>query len=747
MRTLFKRDLIWTARLRTAISLVLLGLLVVALGWRHSLAYGAITAALILWLEWLLTGAIRAQARAREPIERALARERDLLRALLDNVTDNIYFKDRESRFIKISRSHAEQFGLADPSEAVGKSDFDFFKPEHAQPAFDDEREIMRTGRPIIGKVEKETWKGGRETWGLTTKVPLRNASGEIIGTCGITKDITELKETERELARARDAALESTRAKSEFLANMSHEIRTPMNGVMGMVGLLLDTKLDPLQREYAETVRISAENLLTIISDILDFSKIEAGKLNFETIDFSLVETVEGTLDMLAERAQAKGIELAGSIPPDVPLRLRGDPGRLRQILTNLLNNAIKFTEQGEVVLRVSKEGETETHADIRFEVTDTGIGIAPEVQKRLFQAFTQADSSTTRRYGGTGLGLAIAKQLVTIMGGKIGVRSDPGKGSTFWFSAQFEKQTTPLKPAEVRTRNLFNLRVLVVDDNATNRQILRHQLFAWKMEKGSAASGFEALKILRAAAAAGNPYHLALLDMQMPEMDGLTLAHAIKSEPEIAATRLIILTSLGKMMTTEEFKAAGIDAYLVKPVKQSRLFDAVVTTMQAATADGLGGAAEPDRPALPLDPSLPQLRIIVAEDNDVNTKVALGQLHRLGYGARAVTNGFEVLEALEDDPCDVIFMDCHMPKMDGFETTRLIRKREKESQESGSLRPPVHIVAMTADAMQGDREKCMAAGMNDYVSKPVHLGELRAALARMQEADLSLATADSRK
>jgi CheY-like chemotaxis protein len=437
----------------------------------------------------------------------------------------------------------------------------------------------------------------------------------------------------------------------------------------------------------------------------------------------------------MLAERAQVKGIELAGSIPPDVPALLRSDPGRLRQILTNLLNNAIKFTEKGEVVLRVSKVGETDGYATIRFDVTDTGIGIPPEVQKRLFQAFSQADASTTRRYGGTGLGLAIAKQLVTIMEGKIGVHSEPGKGSTFWFSAQFEKQAGPPRQPEKRNRTLYNhLRVLVVDDNATNRQILRHQLFAWKMEKGSAASGYEALKILRAAAAAGTPYHLALLDMQMPEMDGLTLARAIKSEPEIANTRLIILTSLGKVMSTEEFKSAGIDAYLVKPVKQSRLFDAVVSAMgSAAAVEMLGKAACAAHPGVPPDPSLPALRIIVAEDNDVNQKVALGQLQRLGYPARAVTNGLEVLEALEETPCDVIFMDCQMPKLDGFETTRLIRKRETETHQTGVLRRPVHIVAMTADAMQGDRERCIEAGMNDYVSKPVHLGELRAALERL--------------
>jgi len=663
----------------------------------------------------------------------ALARESDLLRALLDNIEDNIYFKDRESRFIQISRSHARHFGLEDPAEAVGKTDFDFFNEDHARPAFEDEQEIIRTGKPMIGKVEKESWKGGRETWGLTTKVPLRNEAGEIIGTCGITKDITQLKSTEQELAQARDMALESTRVKSEFLANMSHEIRTPMNGVLGMVGLLLDTRLDPVQREYAETVRVSAENLLTIISDILDFSKIEAGKLTFEVVDFDLIETVEGTLDMLAERAQSKGIELANSIPLGVPSRLRGDPGRLRQILANLLANAIKFTHKGEVVLRITKDEETETDATLLFEISDTGIGIPPDMQGRLFQAFSQADTSTTRKYGGTGLGLAISKQLVSLMGGNIGVRSEPGKGSTFWFSARFEKQTGPAKPAEAQGRNLVNLRVLVVDDNATNRQILRHQLSAWSMRKGSAADGPEALRVLVEAAAAGRPYHIAILDMQMPGMDGLTLARHIKADPLIAATRLIMLTSLGHILTQQEFESAGITAYLVKPVKQSRLFDSLVATMgPAALGEAFSKPAVPCVVPIVPDPDPTSVRILVAEDNDVNQKVALAQLHNLGYPARAVTNGIEVLEALEDGSFDLIFMDCQMPEMDGYEATRLIRKREADAAQAGRPRAPIRIIAMTAEAMHGDREKCLAAGMDDYISKPVHITELRAALAR---------------
>ncbi len=605
--------------------------------------------------------------------------------------------------------------------------------------------------------------RSGAWIWVLVRgKVVQRDDEGRALRMMGTMIDITERKQAEAELREAKEAAEAGARAKADFLATMSHEIRTPMNGVIGMTGLLLDTDLTAEQREFATTVRNSGDALLAIINDILDFSKIEAGKMDLEQIPFDLRTVVEEVLDLLAEKSHAKGLELSGLVYAQVPTAVEGDPGRVRQVLMNLVGNALKFTHQGEVSLYVSLLEEREDQIHVRFDISDTGVGIPPEAQARLFQAFSQADSSTTRKFGGTGLGLAICRRLVESMGGQIGLMSAPGSGSCFWFTVRLKKSTAALvKPVAAPQADLTGKRMLIVDDNATNRTIMQHYAVVWGMTHQSAVGGAEALELMRKAADRGEPFDLAILDMQMPEMNGIQLAAAIKQQPAHAATCLVLLTSLMDRSHLGAAREAGVTLQLTKPLHRDALYRQLCQAMGGAAQMGepspapvaesrqAGGSAPDASPGAAPDEGR-KIRVLLAEDNAVNQKVAVRMLEKLGCRIDVAHNGKEAVDALAKIPYDLVFMDCQMPEMDGFEATHAIREAESRAGfrlaaigDRTEASSPTHcpspithchipIVAMTANAMQGDRERCLEAGMDDYITKPVKSDELRRVLAK---------------
>lgn len=674
---------------------------------------------------------------ARHVAEAALERERFLLTSLLKNIPDNIFFKDCEGRYLRINHAMAQRLALDSQDDAVGKTARDFFDEAYAEQIRRDEQDIIATGAAVVGEEELVNWPNGTQTWVSVIQMPIREDDGSIAGLFGLSHDISDQKQAQQAMQEARDAAEAASEAKSNFLANMSHEIRTPMNAIIGMTELVLDTQLEPTQREYLGMVQESGESLLSVINDILDFSKIEAGRLELDPRPFSLRENVGDTLKSLAVRAHRGKIEVACHIETDVPEFITGDAGRLRQVVINLVGNAIKFTEEGEVIVDVANctadfgagslwdESQSNVSLDdslwLHFQVKDTGVGIADDKLQRIFEAFEQADTSMTRRYEGTGLGLAISSRLVELMGGRIWVESELDRGSTFHFTAHFVPAPEAfLNRADQPTASLDGKRILVVDDNATNCRILEEILRNWLTRPTVVNGADAAIKALEEAQAAGQPFDLLLTDANMPDTDGFTLVEQLRNRGDLSAPVIMMLTSSGRPGDTAQCEKLRISNYLMKPIKQSELFDAIVESLDVTCATDESSSAETGP-----RPHSRKLNILLAEDSIVNQRLAIALLEKWGHEVTVASTGKQAVETWRRGGFEAILMDIQMPEMDGHDATRAIRHLESETEQH------TPIIAMTAHALKGDEEKCLSVGMDHYISKPIRAPLLYGKLA----------------
>jgi len=674
---------------------------------------------------------------AQKMAEEILEQERSLLNALMDNVPDFIYFKDADSRFIRINAAHARAFELKDPVEAVGKSDFDFFTEEHARPAYEAEREIIRTGRPIVGLVEKETRADGRVNWVSTTKVPLVDSRGQVRGTFGISRDVTEQKQAElalhdalEDLRKANDVAEAARRtaeaasqAKGMFLARMSHEIRTPMNSVIGFSDMLLDTEMTEEQVEFVRNITKSGEALLSLINEILDFSKIEAGQLTFQNIDFDVEITAFDVCSIIQPRLGNRPVEILCHVGDAVPGFIKSDPARIRQVLLNLMGNAAKFTEEGEIEMSIDVEEETADRLKLHAKVRDTGIGIPADKLETVFELFQQADGSVTRKYGGTGLGLAICREIAKMMKGEVWVESELGKGSVFHFTAWVDKSEKVISRQPL-VKALVGKKALLIDDNESNLVVLARSLSVVGMRTVPVRAGNEALPTLRRAAEENDPFDVVILDIQMPDISGYDVARQIRENEDPRISRVKIMAFSSSMTRRiKVYKESGFDGFLPKPIQRPKMV-AMLKRLIGEAAEGAEAEESKDKELVLTQHALAEevkhsVRILLAEDNPMNQRLAQVMLAKAGYQMEIADNGRIAVEKYTADPerYDLIFMDLHMPEMDGLESTKVLRHRGYKE---------IPIIAMTADAMKEDRDRCLEAGMNDYIAKPIRREEV---------------------